>query len=271
MIDLEKEEKKDVVHVTVLIQTDYDIDPTTGIPINVVSKVIPNGSVEVAKPGRASSKPKKTKVTLESITENYPVISLFKSYYKMNRVAATTIGALNEAGDLTTTLVGNRMRLQLSYIVDPTTKITSPVIIRDDEEKLVGAQQVRDALSVGCSGQPNYMFSQFGQYFIVKPKGNKDNDVFILEGFPTLLDLLKSIGAEIPEELRGEQLIEANDPETVNENPETVNGSDSTGEEFIPDSFDTGARKPYINPNTPEISGVTNIADELDDIDINNI
>lgn len=275
MINLDnQEEKKEVVHVTVLVQTDYDIDPVTGTPVNVVSKVIPNGSVEVAKSGRSSSKTKKTKITLESIAENYPVITLAKSYYKMNKVAATVIGALNEDGEHTTTLVGNRIRLQLSYIVeDPATKITTPIIVRDDEEKLVGAQQVRDSLSVGCSGQPNYMLSQFGQYFYVTPHGHKSNEVFKLEGYTTLLDLLKAIGAEIPEELRGEEAVDVN--EVADENLAAVNGADSSGEEFIPDESlmqEKAAKRPsYVNPNQPEISGATPIVDELGDIDINDI
>lgn len=279
-----QEEKKEMVHVCILVQTEYDIDPATGNPVNVVSKVIPGGNIET--PARkVSTRQKKSKVTLESIAEQYPVISLAKSYYKMNKKAAHVIGVLNGAGEMTTTLVGNRIRLQLTYIIDPSTKVARPVIMRDDEEKLVGAQQVRDVLSVGCSGQPNNMISQFGQYFHVTVQGSGDNEIYLLDGYPTLLDLLKGINAEIPEELRGEELVDVND-EPKEEAPLEVNGTNSTGEEFIPEeikneqeeetivdeSSQEEGRPAYVNPNnSPEISGATAIAEELGDIDINDI
>lgn len=283
-----QEEKKEMVHVCILVQTEYDIDPATGNPVNVVSKVIPGGNIE-APVRKVPTRQKKSKITLESIAEQYPVISLAKSYYKMNKKAASVIGVLNGAGEMTTTLVGNRIRLQLTYIIDPSTKVARPVIMRDDEEKLVGAQQVRDALSVGCSGQPNNMISQFGQYFHVTVQGNGDNEIYLLDGYPTLLDLLKGINAEIPEELRGEELVDVNEAndEPKEEAPSEVNGTDSTGEEFIPEdvkneqeeetvvdesSQQTEERPAYVNPNnSPEISGATTIADELGDIDINDI
>lgn len=275
-----QEEKKEMVHVCILVQTEYDIDPVTGNPVNVVSKVIPGGNV-TAPAHKTASRQKKSKVTLESIAEQYPIISLAKSYYKMNKKAAFVIGAINEAGEITNSVIGNRIRLQLTYIVDPNTKVARPVIMRDDEEKLVGAQQVRDALSVGCSGQPNNMISQFGQYFHVTVQGKGDNEIYLLDGYPSLLDLLKAINAEIPEELRGEELVDVNAP--VDESPSTVNGEDSTGEEFIPDEVNgeqqedetvtnEEQRPAYVNPNnSPEISGATTIADELSDIDINDI
>lgn len=267
MIELENE-KSTPVHVCVVVQTEYDIDPATGSPINVVSKVIPQGNVKVAK---------KSKVTLESIAEQYPVVTLVKSYYKMNKVAAAAMGVLNENGEMTTTLVGNRIRMQLTYRVDPVTKITYPIIMRDDEEKLVGAQQVRDSLSVSCSGLANQMISQYGKFFHVKSEGNEKFDLYVLYGYNTLEDLLDAVGAEIPSELRTQKLVEVNDDEgALNEN-----GDNGAGEEFIPEEV---VNKPTTNPSefkydkspSPEISGgFTGVDiigdDELEGIDINEI
>lgn len=285
MINIDnQEEKKEMVHVCILVQTEYDIDPATGNPVNVVSKVVPGGNVVASAHSKAASKSKKPKVTLESIAEQYPVISLAKSYYKMNKKAASVIGVMNEAGEMTNTVLGNRIRLQLTYIVDPTTKVTRPVIMRDDEEKLVGAQQVRDALSVSCSGQPNSMFSQFGQYFHVTAQGEGDNEIYLLDGYSTLLDLLKAIGAEIPEELRGEELVDVNE-EPAKNMAKGVNGADSEGEEFIPDEIkkeqteavidddepSSPERPAYVDPNDILAGIPQSVVDELGDIDINDI
>lgn len=274
------EEKNGPLHVTVIVQTDYDIDPATNQPINVVSRVLSKGNV-IVKNVVPKSTPKKPKVTLESIAENYPVVTLFKSYYKMNKCAATLIGVLDENGEMAMTLIGNRIRLQMNYKRDKETKITNPVIIRDDEEKLVGAQQVRDALSVSCSGMPNQMLQQYGNYFIAEKQGEGASEIFILTGYQTLLELLEAVGAEIPEELRGEPKneptkvaeekvddteelkptgeIQGTDTPPINldDAGEDTNGEDSKGDEFTPD-FD----------ELPEVSGSYK---ELEGIDINDI
>lgn len=249
MIDLkmEKEEVK-MAHVCVTVRTEYDIDPVTGEPVNVVSRVVGeriSGSAQ-----KEPSKAKKPKVTLESIAENYPVVTLFKSYYKMNKAAAKEIGVMNDNGELCSTIVGNRIRLQLTYTVNPSTKVTSPVIMRDDEEKLVGAQQVRDALSVSYSGQPNAMLAQFGKFFKVIKRGDGTNEIFMLEGYGTLLELLKSVGADIPAEL-DDELVDVN-----NDNP------NASGDEFIPEEF-RSKQDPVTIGDEPEISGVgTQVIDD---------
>lgn len=241
MIDfeMEKEEVK-MAHVCVTVRTEYDIDPATGEPVNVVSRVVSERTSGSAQ--KESSKSRKPKVTLESIAENYPVVTLFKSYYKMNKTAAKEIGVMNDNGDLCSTIVGNRIRLQLTYTVNPSTKVTIPVIMRDDEEKLVGAQQVRDALSVSYSGQPNAMLAQFGKFFKVIKKGEGANEVFMLEGYGTLLELLKSAGADIPSEL-DDELVDANS-----------DSPDASGDEYIPEEF-KNKQDPAVSGYEPEISG----------------
>lgn len=266
-------ERKDrLVHVCVTIRTEYDIDKDGNV-INVKNTVL--SGAEIPKPGRKSKQPK---VTLASIAENYPIVTLYKGYIKFNKNAAKLAGIINENGEFVNTVIGNRIRVQINYKVDQVTKVTSPIIVIDDEEKLVNSQMVRDALSVSCSGQSNAMLAQFGQFFVLSADSSKD--IFVMNGYPDLESALKSLNAEIPEELHTGDLVEVDDaaPTDVNEtnfdkNPEEIlpsnielnDNGEEKGDEFIPE--ETKAPKKPMSGNVPEISG----ANSLDNITIDDI
>ena len=234
-------ERKDrLVHVCVTIRTEYDIDKDGNV-INVKNTVL--SGAEIPKPGRKSKQPK---VTLN--------------------------------GEFVNTVIGNRIRVQINYKVDQVTKVTSPIIVIDDEEKLVNSQMVRDALSVSCSGQSNAMLAQFGQFFVLSADSSKD--IFVMNGYPDLESALKSLNAEIPEELHTGDLVEVDDaaPTDANEtnsdkdpkevlplNTELNNNGEEKGDEFIPE--ETKAPNKPMSGNVPEISG----ASSLDDITIDDI
>lgn len=146
------------------------------------------------------AKPKKERLTIEQIAAGYPVLTLAKSFYRLNKAAAELIGVIDGEGKLTTSKLGNRIRLQVTYDVNENFVVT-PILKRDDEENLTNSTQVQDRLTVSFGGQMNEMLSKFGKYFFVsKEVTGAGVKYFTLIGYKYLEDLLESVGEEVPED-----------------------------------------------------------------------
>ena len=189
MIELQKEQKAG----SFLARIGYRIDGDGNLEITSFKQI---NESEIAQ----EAKPKKERLTIEQIAAGYPVLTLAKSFYRLNKTAAELIGVIDGEGKLTTSKLGNRIRLQVTYDVNENF-VATPILKRDDEENLTNSTQVQDRLTVSFGGQINEMLSKFGKYFFVsKEVTGNGNKYFTLIGYKTLEDLLESAGEEIPED-----------------------------------------------------------------------
>lgn len=189
MVELQKEQKAG----SFLARIGYRIDGDGNLEITSFKQIKES---EIAQ----EAKPKKERLTIEQIAADYPVLTLAKSFYRLNKTAAELIGVIDGEGKLTTSKLGNRIRLQVTYDVNENFVVT-PILKRDDEENLTNSTQVQDRLTVSFGGQMNEMLSKFGRYFFVnKEVTGNGTDYFTLIGHKCLEDLLESVGEEIPED-----------------------------------------------------------------------
>lgn len=189
MVELQKEQKAG----SFLARVGYRIDEDGNLEITSFKQI---NESEIAQ----EAKPKKERLTIEQIAAGYPVLTLAKSFYRLNKTAAELIGVVDSEGKLTTSKLGNRIRLQVTYNVNENF-VTTPILKRDDEENLTNSTQVQDRLAVSFGGQMNEMLSKFGTYFFVsKEVTGKGIEYFVLIGYKHLEDLLESVGEEIPED-----------------------------------------------------------------------
>ena len=189
MVELQKEQKAG----SFLARIGYRIDGDGNLEITSFKQI---NESEIAQ----EAKPKKERLTIEQIAAGYPVLTLAKSFYRLNKTAAELIGVIDGEGKLTTSKLGNRIRLQVTYDVNENF-VATPILKRDDEENLTNSTQVQDRLTVSFGGQINEMLSKFGKYFFVsKEVTGNGNKYFTLIGYKTLEDLLESAGEEIPED-----------------------------------------------------------------------
>lgn len=189
MVELQKEQKAG----SFLARIGYRIDGDGNLEITFFKQIKES---EIAQ----EAKPKKERLTIEQIAAGYPVLTLAKSFYRLNKTAAELIGVIDGEGKLTTSKLGNRIRLQVTYDVNENFVVT-PILKRDDEENLTNSTQVQDRLTVSFGGQMNEMLSKFGKYFLVsKEVTGNGTDYFTLIGYKCLEDLLESVGEEIPED-----------------------------------------------------------------------
>ena len=189
MIELQKEQKAG----SFLARIGYRIDGDGNLEITSFKQI---NESEIAQ----EAKPKKERLTIEQIAAGYPVLTLAKSFYRLNKTAAELIGVIDGEGKLTTSKLGNRIRLQVTYDVNENF-VATPILKRDDEENLTNSTQVQDRLTVSFGGQMNEMLSKFGKYFFVsKEVTGNGSRYFTLIGYNTLEDLLESAGEEIPED-----------------------------------------------------------------------
>lgn len=273
MIELQKEQKSG----SFLARIGYRIDGDGNLEITSFKQI---NESEIAQ----EAKPKKERLTIEQIAAGYPVLTLAKSFYRLNKTAAELIGVIDGEGKLTTSKLGNRIRLQVTYDVNENFVVT-PILKRDDEENLTNSTQVQDRLTVSFGGQMNEMLAKFGKYFFVsKEVTGSGSKYFTLVGYKCLEDLLESVGEEIPEDadtrkkhvkdnaekdndapvqdavpaepedavpagtetiskdapVQNEDIdIDTEDPGKPKygpgETPKNVNGTNSTGDEFIPE------------------------------------
>lgn len=190
MVELQKEQKAG----SFLARVGYRIDEDGNLEITSFKQI---NESEIAQ----EAKPKKERLTIEQIAAGYPVLTLAKSFYRLNRTAAELIGVVDGEGKLTTSKLGNRIRLQVTYDVNENF-VTTPILKRDDEENLTNSTQVQDRLTVSFGGQMNEMLSKFGKYFFVsKEVTGVGAKYFTLIGYKYLEDLLESVGEEIPEDI----------------------------------------------------------------------
>lgn len=190
MIELQKEQKAG----SFLARVGYRIDEDGNLEITSFKQI---NESEIAQ----EAKPKKERLTIEQIAAGYPVLTLAKSFYRLNKTAAELIGVVDGEGKLTTSKLGNRIRLQVTYDVNENF-VTTPILKRDDEENLTNSTQVQDRLTVSFGGQMNEMLSKFGKYFLVsKEMTGSGSKYFTLIGYKYLEDLLESVGEEIPEDI----------------------------------------------------------------------
>lgn len=189
MVELQKEQKAG----SFLARIGYRIDGDGNLEITFFKQIKES---EIAQ----EAKPKKERLTIEQIAAGYPVLTLAKSFYRLNKTAAELIGVIDGEGKLTTSKLGNRIRLQVTYDVNENFVVT-PILKRDDEENLTNSTQVQDRLTVSFGGQMNEMLAKFGKYFFVnKEVTGNGNKYFTLVGYKCLEDLLESVGEEIPED-----------------------------------------------------------------------
>ena len=189
MVELQKEQKAG----SFLARIGYRIDGDGNLEITSFKQIKES---EIAQ----EAKPKKERLTIEQIAAGYPVLTLAKSFYRLNKTAAELIGVIDGEGKLTTSKLGNRIRLQVTYDVNENFVVT-PILKRDDEENLTNSTQVQDRLTVSFGGQMNEMLAKFGKYFFVsKEVTGSGTDYFTLIGYKCLEDLLESVGEEIPED-----------------------------------------------------------------------
>ena len=189
MIELQKEQKAG----SFLARIGYRIDGDGNLEITSFKQIKES---EIAQ----EAKPKKERLTIEQIAAGYPVLTLAKSFYRLNKTAAELIGVIDGEGKLTTSKLGNRIRLQVTYDVNENFVVT-PILKRDDEENLTNSTQVQDRLTVSFGGQMNEMLAKFGKYFFVnKEVTGSGSKYFTLIGYKCLEDLLESVGEEIPED-----------------------------------------------------------------------
>lgn len=190
MVELQKEQKAG----SFLARIGYRIDKDGNLEIMSFKQIKES---EIAQ----EAKPKKERLTIEQIAAGYPVLTLAKSFYRLNKTAAELIGVVDSEGKLTTSKLGNRIRLQVTYDVNENF-VTTPILKRDDEENLTNSTQVQDRLTVSFGGQMNEMLSKFGKYFLVsKEMTGSGSKYFTLIGYKYLEDLLESVGEEIPEDI----------------------------------------------------------------------
>lgn len=190
MVELQKEQKAG----SFLARIGYRIDKDGNLEIMSFKQIKES---EIAQ----EAKPKKERLTIEQIAAGYPVLTLAKSFYRLNKTAAELIGVVDSEGKLTTSKLGNRIRLQVTYDVNENFVVT-PILKRDDEENLTNSTQVQDRLTVSFGGQMNEMLSKFGKYFLVsKEMTGSGSKYFTLIGYKYLEDLLESVGEEIPEDI----------------------------------------------------------------------
>lgn len=189
MVELQKEQKAG----SFLARIGYRIDGDGNLEITSFKQIKES---EIAQ----EAKPKKERLTIEQIAAGYPVLTLAKSFYRLNKTAAELIGVIDGEGKLTTSKLGNRIRLQVTYDVNENFVVT-PILKRDDEENLTNSTQVQDRLTVSFGGQMNEMLSKFGKYFFVsKEVTGAGAKYFTLIGYKYLEDLLESVGEEVPED-----------------------------------------------------------------------
>ena len=189
MIELQKEQKSG----SFLARIGYRIDGDGNLEITSFKQIKES---EIAQ----EAKPKKERLTIEQIAAGYPVLTLAKSFYRLNKTAAELIGVIDGEGKLTTSKLGNRIRLQVTYDVNENFVVT-PILKRDDEENLTNSTQVQDRLTVSFGGQMNEMLAKFGKYFFVSQEvTGSGSKYFTLIGHKYLEDLLESVGEEIPED-----------------------------------------------------------------------
>lgn len=189
MVELQKEQKAG----SFLARIGYRIDGDGNLEITFFKQIKES---EIAQ----EAKPKKERLTIEQIAAGYPVLTLAKSFYRLNKTAAELVGVIDREGKLTTSKLGNRIRLQVTYDVNENFVVT-PILKRDDEENLTNSTQVQDRLTVSFGGQMNEMLSKFGKYFFVsKEVTSAGIEYFTLIGHKYLEDLLESVGEEIPED-----------------------------------------------------------------------
>lgn len=189
MVELQKEQKAG----SFLARIGYRIDGDGNLEITSFKQIKES---EIAQ----EAKPKKERLTIEQIAAGYPVLTLAKSFYRLNKTAAELVGVIDGEGKLTTSKLGNRIRLQVTYDVNENFVVT-PILKRDDEENLTNSTQVQDRLTVSFGGQMNEMLSKFGKYFFVsKEVTGSGSKYFTLIGYKYLEDLLESVGEKIPED-----------------------------------------------------------------------
>lgn len=189
MVELQKEQKAG----SFLARIGYRIDGNGNLEITSFKQIKES---EIAQ----EAKPKKERLTIEQIAAGYPVLTLAKSFYRLNKTAAELIKVIDGEGKLTTSKLGNRIRLQVTYDVNENFVVT-PILKRDDEENLTNSTQVQDRLTVSFGGQMNEMLAKFGKYFFVsKEVTGTGIEYFTLIGYKCLEDLLESVGEEIPED-----------------------------------------------------------------------
>ena len=189
MVELQKEQKAG----SFLARIGYRIDGDGNLEITSFKQIKES---EIAQ----EAKPKKERLTIEQIAAGYPVLTLAKSFYRLNKTAAELIGVIDGEGKLTTSKLGNRIRLQVTYDVNENFVVT-PILKRDDEENLTNSTQVQDRLTVSFGGQMNEMLAKFGKYFFVSQEvTGSGSKYFTLIGHKYLEDLLESVGEEIPED-----------------------------------------------------------------------
>lgn len=237
MVELPKEEQK-LIHVVQLLKLEFDYNPVTGESENQKMSVI-----KERKPVAKKEKPAKP-LTPEQILEDYPCVFLTKTALRLNKKAAEYMDLMSESGEIKNSVIGNRIRIQVSYAVDKATKFTSPVLNIDDKENLVNSQQLRDNLSISCSGQSNNLISQYGSVFLVE-KGSDSQ--FKLKGFDNAQSAVNAICPDMQAHTNKEN-------EFVNENLNEPQ-----------EDYDTEEPKATTNipdPTSPEISGIG--GDEVD-------
>lgn len=262
MVELQKEQKAG----SFLARIGYRIDGDGNLEITFFKQIKES---EIAQ----EAKPKKERLTIEQIAAGYPVLTLAKSFYRLNKTAAELIGVIDGEGKLTTSKLGNRIRLQVTYDVNENFVVT-PILKRDDEENLTNSTQVQDRLTVSFGGQMNEMLSKFGKYFFVsKEVTGTGSKYFTLIGYKCLEDLLESVGEEIPEDADTRKKhvkdnVEKNDDAPVQDAAPTKTEAapkDNTAqdEDIDIDTEDPG--KPEYGPGeTPKnVNGANSTGDEF--------
>lgn len=260
MIDLEKNDGVKPVHVSMLLQIEYDFNPQTREITNFTQKEVTSGKKNAVK----STKPVKEKVlTDEDIAEGYPIATLTKSALKLNACAARTMGVLLEDGSIQTTVIGNRIRVQITFMMDQENGKLLPILNVDGEEKLINSQQLRDNLSISCSGMNNGILAQYGSIFEIQ---KINDDQFRMIPHSDLHTLLESLGAfnkdntAAPEDLA---------PGMEKNYSDTLKPEDGIPSEEGPQKIEDEVDIPDVS--SPEISGVGLEQAEQNETDIDNL
>lgn len=271
MIELEKEQKAG----SFLARIGYRIDGDGNLKITSFKQIKES---EIAQ----EAKPKKERLTIEQIAAGYPVLTLAKSFYRLNKTAAELTGVIDGEGKFTTSKLGNRIRLQVTYDVNENFVVT-PILKRDDEENLTNSTQVQDRLTVSFGGQMNEMLAKFGKYFFVsKEVTGNGTEYFTLIGYKCLEDLLESVGEEIPEDADTrkkyvkdstrkdddatvQDVVPAETEDAVPAGPEAASKDATMREEDIDINTDEDPGKPEYGPGeTPKnVNGVNSTGDEF--------
>lgn len=283
-------EETNLVHVSVIIKTEYDLNKETNEILNVKNTVLKSDEIEFENKRKRSAnstkEPQKAKTTIEDLSEqtNLAIAYIKQSSIKFTKLAAKVLGAVNENGEVLTTPNGKNVRVRTRYIKDSETKVMYPVMDIVDNDNPDKLPTISNSLVVSCNGRDNEILSAYGYFYVVVKAAC--GDMAVLKFYNSMEELAESNGITLPEDFVVPkdslyvQNMNSNKPEESQEETLQANTEQSTDEaQCAPDNQrqeEDETNLPVSHGEDEELNNIignalSEVKSDLDDNENNNV